>query len=130
MNIVGPPMGKVSIVPETYPEWNINQAIARFRCGTRLNNKYLAYYLGYAKTVETMMKKSKATAGQFNLTLEICRNISIPVPAVSEQEQIVYEIETRLSQCEKIQHTVDSALQQEKALRNSILKKAFEGRMA
>ena len=28
MNIVGPPMGKVSIVPHDYPEWNINQEIA------------------------------------------------------------------------------------------------------
>lgn len=80
MNIVGPPMGKVSIVPDKYPEWNINQAIARFRCKEKLLNKFLAYYLGFAETVEKMMKQSKATAGQFNLTLEICRNIMIPVP--------------------------------------------------
>src|SRR5690349_12399479 len=31
MNIVGPPLGKVSIVSNLYPEWNINQAIAFFR---------------------------------------------------------------------------------------------------
>ena len=54
MNIVGPPMGKVSIVPDTYPEWNMNQAVARFRCSDGLNTKYLAYYLSYAGTVEKM----------------------------------------------------------------------------
>ena len=31
MNIVGPPLGKVAIVPDEYPEWNCNQAIAFFR---------------------------------------------------------------------------------------------------
>ena len=38
MNIVGPPLGKVSIVPNTYPEWNLNQAIGIFRpvCGVLL----------------------------------------------------------------------------------------------
>ena len=45
MNIVGPPLGKVSIVPDTYPEWNINQAIILFRCNEQIENKYLAYYL-------------------------------------------------------------------------------------
>ena len=92
MNIVGPPMGKVSIVPDMYPEWNINQAIARFRCLDGLYNKYLAYFLGYSDTVEKMKSRAKATAGQFNLTLEICRDIQIPVPSIGEQEKIVFDI--------------------------------------
>ena len=122
-------MGKVSIAPNTYPEWNINQAIARFRCNDMLNNKYLAYFLGYAGTVEKMKSKAKATAGQFNLTLEICRDIVIPLPSLETQNQAVYEIETKLSQCEQIQRTVDTALQQAEAMRQSILKQAFEGRL-
>ena len=129
MNIVGPPMGKVSIVPDTYPEWNINQAIARFRCLDRLYNKYLAYFLGRSDTVEKMKSKAKATAGQFNLTLEICRDIQIPVPPIEEQKKVVYNIETKLSQQQKISDTVDLALQQAEAMRQSILKKAFEGEL-
>lgn len=127
MNIVGPPMGKVSIVPNTYNEWNINQAIARFRCNDNLYNKYLAYYLGFAPTVEKMKAKSKATAGQFNLTLEICRNIEIPLPTLEKQKEIVKEIESRLSVCDSIEKTIDTALQEAEALRQSILKQAFEG---
>ena len=127
MNIVGPPMGKVSIVPDMYPEWNINQAIARFRCLDGLYNKYLAYFLGYSDTVEKMKSRAKATAGQFNLTLEICRDIQIPVPSIGEQEKIVFDIETKLSQQQKIAETIELALQQAEAMRQSILKKAFEG---
>ena len=129
MNIVGPPMGKVSIVPDMYPEWNINQAIARFRCLDGLYNKYLAYFLGYSDTVEKMKSKAKATAGQFNLTLEICRDIQIPVPSIEEQKKIVFDIETKLSQQQKIADTIELALQQAEAMRQSILKKAFEGEL-
>ena len=129
MNIVGPPMGKVSIVPDLYSEWNINQAIARFRCLDGLYNKYLAYFLGYSDTVEKMKSKAKATAGQFNLTLEICRDIQIPVPSIEEQEKIVFDIETKLSQQQKIADTIELALQQAEAMRQSILKKAFEGEL-
>ncbi len=130
MNIVGPPMGKVSIVPNSYPEWNINQAIARFRCLEKLNNRYLAYYLGYAGTIEKMKKKAKATAGQFNLTLEICRDLTINLPDMEEQKRIVDEIDSKVSQCLKIEQTVDRALQQAEAMRQSILKEAFEGKIS
>ena len=129
MNIVGPPMGKVSIIPAIYSQWNINQAIARFRCLDILDNKYLAYFLGYSGTVEKMKSQAKATAGQFNLTLEICRNIEIPVPPIEKQKEIVFEIETQLSQQENIEKTVDTALQQAEAMRQSILKKAFKGEL-
>lgn len=129
MNIVGPPMGKVSIVPDLHSEWNINQAIARFRCSDGLYNKYLAYFLGYSDTVEKMKSKAKATAGQFNLTLEICRDIQIPIPTIEEQKKIVFDIETKLSQQQKIADTIELALQQAEAMRQSILKKAFEGEL-
>ncbi len=42
MNIVGPPLGKVSILPEAFAEWNINQAIARYRPLPGLSTSYLA----------------------------------------------------------------------------------------
>ena len=126
MNIVGPPMGKVSIVPHDYPEWNINQAIARFRCGEKLNNKFLAYYLGFSDTIKKLKSKSKATAGQFNLTLEICREIAIPLPNIEEQQRIADEIDNRLCICDIIIDTINQSLQQAEALRQSILKQAFE----
>ena len=129
MNIVGPPLGKVSIVPNEYKEWNINQAIARFRCLEGLDNKYLAYYLLSHRTIEALKKKSKATAGQVNLTLEICRELEIPLVPLNEQRKMVCDIETKLSNIIQIEKTVDATLIQAEALRQSILKKAFNGEM-
>ena len=68
MNIVGPPLGKVSIVPDSFPEWNINQAIAIFRAKPVIFNKYISNFLIFNKTVNWCIRQAKATAGQFNLT--------------------------------------------------------------
>ena len=129
MNIVGPPIGKVSIVPNTYPEWNINQAIVRYRCLKKLNNKFLAYFLLFSNTVEQLKSKGKTTAGQFNLTLEICRELQIPLPTIEKQVEIVDCIEQKLSVCDKIEQTVNESLQKAESLRQSILKQAFEGKL-
>jgi len=130
MNIVGPPLGKVSIVPDVYPEWNINQAVVRFRCKKKLFNKFLAYFLLADFNIERMKDKSKATAGQFNLTLEICRNITIPeLFSIEDQHNIVAEIESRLSVCDKIEESIEQSLKQAELLKQSILKKAFEGKL-
>ena len=40
---------------------------------------------------------------------------------------MVRMIESRMSVCDSIEHTVNVALQQAEAMRQSILKKAFEG---
>ncbi|AYH43625.1 restriction endonuclease subunit S [Azoarcus sp. DN11] len=128
MNIVGPPLGKVSIVPSTYPEWNINQAIAIFRTHF-VSNRFLAAYLAYDATVRAMMKKSKATAGQFNLTLEICRDAPIPLCSLAEQKEIELLLEVKLSEVDQLDQTIATSLQQAEVLRQSILKKAFSGQL-
>jgi type I restriction enzyme, S subunit len=128
MNIVGPPLGKVSIVPNSYPEWNINQAIVRFRSGIVASN-YLCSFLLWEDTLRLMSKKTKTTAGQVNLTLEICRDIKIPICGNEEQNQILSELESRLSIADQLDQTLTTALQQAEALRQAILKKAFSGQL-
>ena len=55
--------------------------------------------------------------------------MQIPVAKLREQDITVIEIEEKMSICDSIEKTVDTALQQAEALRQSILKKAFEGRL-
>ena len=64
-----------------------------------------------------------------NLNLKIVNNIPFHVPTLEEQQQIVEEIESRLSVCDKIEETITNSLKQAEALRQSILKKAFEGKL-
>jgi type I restriction enzyme, S subunit len=66
---------------------------------------------------------------QPNLNLGIVKKTNIPFPPFEEQQQIVQEIESRLSVCDKIEETITNSLKQAEALRQSILKKAFKGEL-
>ena len=129
MNIVGPPLGQVSVVPDDYPEWNMNQAVVRYRPLDGVDRQYLTYALRAKSILNWAIRKRKATAGQFNLTLAICRDLPIPLPPLAEQKQIVDEVERLLSVADD---TADTAKREEtraKRLRQSILKQAFSGRL-
>lgn len=128
-NIVGPPLGKVSEVTNQYPEWNINQAIVMFRPNENVISKYISYFLQNFVTIHWLEGTSKATAGQWNIKVSTCRVIPFPYCPKEEQEKIVKELETRLSVCDKIEETIETSLLQAEALRLSIIKKAFEGKL-
>lgn len=101
----------------------------------RLNQKlalpeYLEVILNspkYSKVIEKL--KTGINDSGVNLTQKGFINILIPVPSLAAQKQTVQEIENRLSVCDKIEETITNSLQQTEALRQSILKKAFEGKL-
>jgi type I restriction enzyme S subunit len=128
-NIVGPPLGKVSIVPSKSHEWNINQAIARFRCGPTLLPAFLAIYLQSHHAQSWLATTSKTTTSQVNLSISNCRLLPIPVPPFFEQEQIVAEVDRRFSVLDQVEATVNASLARCALLRQAILKRAFEGRL-
>lgn len=91
--------------------------------------QYLNLFLNthYARTQIERMAKS--TSGVNNINSDEIGRICLPVCNVNTQTAIIREIESRLSVCDSIEKTVDTALQQAEAMRQSILKKAFEGRL-
>ncbi len=129
MNIVGPPLGKVSVVPELFPEWNVNQAIAILRPLRGVLSSYLACALLTPSVLVRATSRAKATAGQHNLTLEIVRELPVPLPPTSEQAQIVAEVDRRLSVADAAETQIEHALQRAARLRQAILKRAFEGKL-
>jgi type I restriction enzyme S subunit len=64
-----------------------------------------------------------------NVPLSAMRNFVFPLCSIQEQLQIVKEIESRLSVCDKVEQSISDSLEKAKALRQSILKKAFEGKL-
>ena len=129
MNIVGPPLGKVSVIPNSFGEGNINQAIAIFRAMPSYNNLLLSYFLLSDTVLTWAVRRAKATAGQFNLTLEICRNLPIPVPPAEEQETIFKLLEQLFTIIDELNNIIDKNLKRAERLRQSILKKAFSGKL-
>jgi len=81
----------------------------------------------YQDQIERM--KSGISDSGLNLTQKTFLQITIPVPTVTEQNKLVMEIESRLSVVDKMEESITQRLQQAESLRQSILKKAFEGRL-
>ena len=129
MNIVGPPMGKVSIVPGTHPEWNMNQAIVLFRHSSELRPRFLMLCLMCDDVLKWIVRTAKATAGQFNISVSISRILPIPLTSSAEQDEIVRIVEERLSQIDAAETTIDVELTRSKKLRQGIVKQAFEGKI-
>lgn len=85
------------------------------------------YYFWQSKTIE--LRAINQGAAQPNLNTAIIGNVSVPYCSFDRQAEITHWIESRLSICDSIEQTLDAALQQAEALRQSILKKAFEGEL-
>lgn len=129
INIVGPPLGKVSVVTDQFPEWNINQAIVLFRPNEKVTSKFIVYLMQNSVTINWLENTSKATAGQWNVKVSTCREIPMPLPPLPEQHRIVSEIERRLSVCDKMEEVIGESLRQAEVIRQGVLKRAFEGRL-
>ena len=71
--------------------------------------------------------KNKRGAGKLGLGLEDIRGVKVPFVSEAEGSRILERIEQRFSACEQMERTIETALRQSEALRQSILKKAFEG---
>ena len=86
--------------------------------------EYVRYFIEASKI--RLWAYAPATA-QKNINLNTLENLIVPYCNIDEQRFIVAEINARLSLCDHIEQTVDTALSQAEAMRQSILKKAFEG---
>lgn len=130
MNIVGPPLGKVAILTDQYPEWNLNQAITLFRPNKEiLCFKYLFFVLCEGELVRDVMPDTKGSVGQVNISLTQCRDALIPLPSIEEQTEIVRRVESLFAQADSIEQQTQAALSKVNNLTQSILAKAFRGEL-
>ena len=93
MNIVGPPLGKLAIIPDSLPQSNFNQAAVLIRplLHKKIIVKYLFYYLSQMSEINSI--STKGSAGQVNISLTQSQNMRIALPPLQEQQRIVNEIE-------------------------------------
>lgn len=104
----------------------MNDGIAAFLDLDERSNLYL-YYFWLSKTRE--LRTINMGAAQPNLNTDIIKNYLVPYCSFEEQQLVVQELESKLTVCDKIEETITQSLQQAETLRQSILKKAFEGKL-
>lgn len=69
------------------------------------------------------------SAGQYNISMSKLNKLPLELPPLAEQHRIVTEVERRLSICDNMEKTISQSLQKAESLRQSILKRAFEGKL-
>lgn len=102
------------------------KALHRVRFTVKAEPRLYMYYLWYIAQ-NGLLNKFYTGTGIKHLTGQSLEKIPVPITDIKEQKRLLELIEMRLSVCDSIEKTVDTALAQADAMRQSILKQAFEG---
>ena len=113
---------------------HINKAINKADCfcirvfGQTVSTEYLTLFLSSRNVYAQLeVQVHGATRPRINTTqLSYCQ---VPIPSIIEQDHIVNEIELRFSEADVMERTIDESLIKAEKMRQSILKKAFEGKL-
>lgn len=122
----GANLGMASVVPARYNGYNAIDVVIAVPDISKVIPEFLAQYTN-SPMGRAIVKKNERGAAQGHLNVSAYANLPIGVPDLQEQEKLVKQISDRLSVCDSIEKTVDTALAQADAMRQSILKQAFEG---
>ena len=129
MNIVGPPLGKLAIIPESLPEANFNQAavlIRPFKFKPAIT-QYLFYYLSELSEINSI--STKGSAGQVNISLTQSQQMRIALPPLAELERITQKIESLLSKIGVLETSIDNIYDHISKIKSGILEKALSGKL-
>jgi type I restriction enzyme, S subunit len=94
-----------------------------------LNQLYLMRFIS-SPWFSKQLNEKRSGSAQPQIPANVLREIKIPIPlSIAEQKAIVSEIESRLSICDKLEQTIEDSLKKAETLRQSIMKKAFNGEL-
>ncbi|MFH0948004.1 MAG: restriction endonuclease subunit S [Elusimicrobiota bacterium] len=119
------PIGYIAILAS---EMCFNQGCKALVSNNNKLTPMLYYY--YLLTTKVIEMNGLGSGSTFK---EISKNslsgICLPITSISEQQQIVKEIESRFAMADELEKTIEQSLEQADTLRQSILKSAFEGKL-
>lgn len=121
-------MGRCAPVTEKEDGWLCGTGSILFRLKPDFDATFYAQILSSPDVVHYLEEHATGTTMK-NLNEEIVKHIPVPYITRHQQSVISQKIDAALSVCDSIEKTVDTALQQAEAMRQSILKKAFEGKL-
>lgn len=128
LNITGASIGRTCVLPDYYVNARVNQHVAIIRTTNKIVSKFLSFYLSTPYMQNKINNENYGVTRQA-LTKSTIENFDIPLPSLPEQQQIVAEIEKRFAVADEMEKAVNEGLEKADKLKQSILKKAFEGKL-
>ena len=123
-------VGEICAVPQRMEGALLSTNLMRVSLNNQIiRSDYFTYLFQSKGVVFDQVKELCKGSTRIFLNQSILKQIQFPVPSLERQSEIVSVIESRLSVCDSIDQSINSTFQQAEALRQSILKQAFEGRL-
>jgi len=119
-------VGKVLVLPEDCEKGIINPRLVKVTLNSFYESVFFKYYFESSFLKSLYKLKNHGTTMDV-LNLGSIKELPYPICSKEEQQQIILEIESRLSVCDNVELSISESLEKANALRQSILKKAFEG---
>ncbi len=121
-------IGQAMVVPQALDGANVTQHVLRVAPNGAVVNHFMMHALHSGRAQAWMKGETRGVALQ-GINVGDFRLLPLPLPPLAEQHRIVAEVDRRLSVLDAIGVTVDSNLARCTRLRQSVLKRAFEGRL-
>jgi len=129
LNLVGASVGRCTIATQAIEGANCNQAVAIIRLvPDGMLNKFLVYFL-LSPYAQEHIHETKADVARANFNLDDIRPMVVPVPPLSEQQEIVRRVEAMFKVVDTVENRVEAAKVRAERLTQAILAKAFRGEL-
>jgi len=124
----GAGIGKVGIVKKLPDKATVNSSLLVIDAREVFNPDFLYYFFLGPDMQRLVNEKISGTAIPHLFQKDI-KKFKLKVPPILEQDKIVEILESRFTLVDNLEKTIDNVLNEIIALKHSILKKAFEGRL-
>ncbi len=120
--------GRIAEVPVELEGANITQDTARLDVTKQMDRHFIATHLRSSISQKYFQKVSRGVAVK-GVNIADVKLTPITLPPFAEQQQIVAEVERRLSVIEQAEVAIETSLKRIERARQSILERAFSGRL-
>ncbi len=122
-------VGEICLIPKQMENSIISSNLMKVSLNQEIVfTKYFVYLFLGGKVRQQVFELCKGSSRAF-LNQTILNSLDFPLPPLPVQQAIVEILESKLTVCDKLEELISHSLEQTETLRQSILKKAFEGKL-
>lgn len=103
--------------------------LIRARCHPSAYHDFVLMFLLSPHGRDVIEKQAASTSGLHTLSVSKVQRVPVPLCSLPEQQEIVRILDEQFEAIERNERELDAALKRSEALRQSILKRAFSGRL-
>ena len=122
-------VGKTAVYTGTPNLCSFASYLIRVRFNPRIDSMIVAHYINSVYGKNWILSVVSQQAGQANVNGTKLKLLAVPMPPEKEQQILVGEVERHLSVADEVEETIKAELKRAEQLRQSILKKAFSGKL-